>query len=68
MLDWLTATVLAHQDNWHPALHDLVTSIGTRFSEAFDRASAASLTKQVPVSELELSRHWMRRGIAAHTT
>src|SRR6267154_4387893 len=53
------------QDNWHPALQDLVTSIGKRFSEAFDRASAASLI-QAP-SEFDLSRHWMCRGIATNT-
>ena len=35
---------LARQDNWHPALQDLVASIGTKFSEAFDRASAQFLT------------------------
>jgi hypothetical protein len=35
--------VLPHQDNWHPALQDLVISIGKRFSEAFDRALAVSL-------------------------
>ena len=39
--------LLVHQDNWHPALQDLVTSIGKRFSEAFDRKSTASFTKSL---------------------
>ncbi len=37
--------ILTRQDNWHPALQDLVTSIGKRFSEAFDRTTGPSFIR-----------------------
>ncbi|KAI9462755.1 P-loop containing nucleoside triphosphate hydrolase protein [Russula earlei] len=37
------------RDNWHPALQSLITSIGTKFSEAFDRIGCAG--------ELQLTSH-----------
>jgi hypothetical protein len=42
MIQCVDSGVLSYQDNWHPALQDLVSSLGKRFSEAFDRASATS--------------------------
>src|SRR6266702_933223 len=45
----LTAISRFFQDNWHPALQDLVASIGKRFSEAFDRESSLILLVQSPL-------------------
>jgi len=41
------------RDNWHPALQDLVTSIGTRFSEAFDRIGCAGELQLTPHDDYE---------------
>ncbi|KAI0302917.1 hypothetical protein B0F90DRAFT_183826 [Multifurca ochricompacta] len=42
----LEKSIKVARDNWQPALQDLVTSIGKKFSEAFDRASTSSLIKR----------------------
>ncbi|KAI0290728.1 P-loop containing nucleoside triphosphate hydrolase protein [Russula brevipes] len=41
------------RDNWHPALQDLVTAIGTRFSEAFDRIGCAGELQLTPHDDYE---------------
>ncbi|KAH8989237.1 P-loop containing nucleoside triphosphate hydrolase protein [Lactarius akahatsu] len=41
------------RDNWHPALQDLVTSIGKRFSEAFDRIGCAGELQLAPHDDYE---------------
>lgn len=41
------------KDNWHPALQDLVTSIGKRFSEAFDRIGCAGELQLTPHEDYE---------------
>ena len=47
--------LLVRQDNWHPALQDLVASIGKKFSEAFDRTLTASLTKALSIDTTQAS-------------
>ncbi|KAH9942592.1 P-loop containing nucleoside triphosphate hydrolase protein [Amylocystis lapponica] len=37
--------IKAARDNWHPALQELVNSVGTRFSAAFDRLGCAGEIK-----------------------
>lgn len=41
------------RDNWQPALQDLVTSIGKRFSEAFDRIGCAGELQLTPHDDYE---------------
>ncbi|KAN0134136.1 hypothetical protein V8E53_004519 [Lactarius tabidus] len=41
------------RDNWQPALQDLVTSIGKRFSEAFDRIGCAGELQLMPHDDYE---------------
>ncbi|KAI9434892.1 P-loop containing nucleoside triphosphate hydrolase protein [Lactarius indigo] len=41
------------RDNWHPALQDLVTSIGKKFSEAFDRIGCAGELQLTPHDDYE---------------
>ncbi|KAH9983439.1 hypothetical protein BJV74DRAFT_797421 [Russula compacta] len=41
------------RDNWHPALQDLITSIGTRFSQAFDRIGCAGELQLTPHDDYE---------------
>ncbi|KAI9442797.1 P-loop containing nucleoside triphosphate hydrolase protein [Lactarius psammicola] len=41
------------RDNWHPALQDLVASIGKRFSEAFDRIGCAGELQLTPHDDYE---------------
>jgi len=41
------------RDNWHPALQDLVASIGTKFSEAFDRIGCAGELQLTPHDDYE---------------
>jgi hypothetical protein len=65
--NWLlTVTIISFQDNWQPALQDLVTSIGKRFSEAFDRESSHFLV-QNPVPGT-VFRHRMCWRAAAYAT